>query len=65
MLDADGKIKLPEMRNNELDENSDVTLLKRQVLMLGHLGWECRCLREEVFFFFEWVLYRQEYTYRS
>ncbi|XP_025111685.1 rab GTPase-activating protein 1-like isoform X2 [Pomacea canaliculata] len=31
MLDADGKIKLPEMRNNELDENSDVTLLKRQV----------------------------------
>ncbi|KAK7095541.1 rab GTPase-activating protein 1-like isoform X2 [Littorina saxatilis] len=31
LLDADGKIKLPEPQNNEGDDNTDAALLKRQV----------------------------------
>ncbi|KAL8585574.1 hypothetical protein ACOMHN_050333 [Nucella lapillus] len=31
LLDADGKIKLAESKNNEVEENTDVAILKRQV----------------------------------
>ena len=50
LLDADGKIKLPDPENNEVDENTDAAVLKRQVsLMSLHSRTEsvsvCVCLQ--------------------